>query len=209
MAPFLATYVGSTPVCVWSVFRRLRPAAAGFAIAFVWLATTGMAIAAPAASTWSLLPHPADMPLAPSGVVKMVDGALVAVSGADREQVQPIADRFMQSVANTRGLQLRMADTADAEPILRVPETLALLADSVLDGNAHVFERDLDVLSSRPGLDPLLDELDENSFAHGSFFASVSIRLWKRSCASPTMPCGAWMLWPNSSGSAYGRLFTR
>ena len=118
MAPFLATYVGSTPVCVSSVFRRLRTAAAGFAIAFVWLATTGMAIAAPAASTWSLLPRPADVRLAPSGVVTIVDGALVAVSGADREQVQPIADRFMQLVANTRGLQLRMADTADAHPAI-------------------------------------------------------------------------------------------
>jgi hexosaminidase len=122
MAPFLATYVGSTPVCVSSVFRRPRTAAAGFAIAFVWLATTGMAIAAPAASTWSLLPHPAAERLAPSGVVKIADGALVAVSGAGRQQVQPIADRFMQLVANTRGLQLRaaasMADTADAHPAI-------------------------------------------------------------------------------------------
>ena len=52
---------------------------AGFAIAFVWLATTGMAIEAPA-STWSLLPQPADVRLAPSGVVKIVNGALVAVA---------------------------------------------------------------------------------------------------------------------------------
>ena len=118
MAPFLATYVGSTPVCISSVFRRLRTAAAGFAIAFVWLATTGMTIAAPAASTWSLLPQPADVRLAPSGVVKIVDGALVAVSGAARQQVQPIADRFIQLVASTRGLQLRMADTADAHPAI-------------------------------------------------------------------------------------------
>ena len=122
MAPFLATYVGSTPVCGSSVFRRLRTAAAGFAIAFAWLATTGMAIAAPAASTWSLLPRPATERLAPSGVVKIVDGALVAVSDAGRQQVQPIADRFMQLVANARGLQLRaaasMADTADAHPAI-------------------------------------------------------------------------------------------
>ena len=122
MAPFLATYVGSTPVCVSSVFRRLRTAAAGFAIAFVWLPTTGMATAAPAASTWSLLPRPATERLAPSGVVKIVDGALVVVSGAGRQQVQPIAGRFMQLVANTRGLQLRaaasMADTADAPPAI-------------------------------------------------------------------------------------------
>ena len=92
------------------MFRRLGTVPAGFAIAFVWLATTGMAIAAPAASTWSLLPQPADVRLAPSGVVKIADGALVAVRGADRQQVQPIADRFMQLVANTRGLQLHAAD---------------------------------------------------------------------------------------------------
>jgi hexosaminidase len=116
MAPFLATYVGSTPVCVSSVFRRLRTAAAAFAIAFVWLGTTGTAIAAPEASTWSLLPQPADMRLAPSGLVKIADGALVAVSGADLQQVQATVDRFMQLVANTRGLQLHMTDTPDAHP---------------------------------------------------------------------------------------------
>jgi hexosaminidase len=118
MAPFLATYVGSTPVCVSSVYRRLRTAAAGFVIAFVWLGTTGMAIAAPAASTWSLLPQPADVRLAPSGVVKIADGALVAVSGADLQQVQATVDRFMQLVANTRGLQLHMTDMADAHPAI-------------------------------------------------------------------------------------------
>jgi hexosaminidase len=73
-----------------------------------------MAIAAPAVSTWSLLPQPADVRLAPSGIVKIADGALVAVRGVDRRQVQPMADRFMQLVANTRGLQLNLATTAEA-----------------------------------------------------------------------------------------------
>ncbi|HXO54676.1 MAG TPA: glycoside hydrolase family 20 zincin-like fold domain-containing protein, partial [Mycobacterium sp.] len=104
------------PVCVPSLSRRRGTVPAGFSIAFLWLATT-MAIAAPAA-TWSLLPQPADVRLAPSGVVKIVDGALVAVRGADRQQVQPTVDRFMQLVANTRGLQLHAATTADVHPAI-------------------------------------------------------------------------------------------
>jgi hexosaminidase len=116
MAPFLAAI--RTPSYVPSVFRRPGTVPAVFAIAFVWLATTGLAIAAPAASKWSLLPQPTDVRLAPSGVVKIVDGALVALSGADRQQVQPIADRFMQLVANTRGLQLQPETAADAHPAI-------------------------------------------------------------------------------------------
>jgi hexosaminidase len=114
--PFLEA--AGTRACVPSVFRRSGTVPAGLAIAFVWLATTGMAIAAPAASAWSLLPQPADVRLAPSGVVKVADGALVGVRGADGQQVQTIVDRFMQLVANARGLQLHAASstatTADA-----------------------------------------------------------------------------------------------
>src|SRR5262249_46580201 len=36
-----------------------------------------------------------------------------------------------------------VADTTNTEPILCVTETLALLADPILDGDAHVLERDL------------------------------------------------------------------
>jgi len=107
MTPFLGA-IGMRAY-VPSVFRRPGAMAAGLAIAYVWLASTGMASGAPAASTWSLLPQPADVRLAPSGVVKIADGALVAVHGADPEHVQPTADRFMQLVANTRGLQLHAA----------------------------------------------------------------------------------------------------
>ena len=88
------------------------------AIAVVWLTTTPMATAAGAASTWSLLPQPANVRLAPSGVAKIADGALVAVRGADSQKVQPIADRFMQLVADTRGLQLHPATTADVHPAI-------------------------------------------------------------------------------------------
>src|SRR5215471_11169557 len=88
------------------------------AIAVVWLTTTPMATAAGAASSWSLLPQPANVRPAPSGVLKIADGARVAVRGADAEQVQPIAARFMHLVADTRGLQLHPATTADAHPAI-------------------------------------------------------------------------------------------
>ena len=79
---------------------------------------TGMATAARAASLGSLLPQPARVHPAGSGVVKIGDGALVAVLGADRGQVQPIADRFVQLVADTRALHLRTVTTADARPAI-------------------------------------------------------------------------------------------
>ena len=84
----------------------------------VWLASMGGAIAAPAASIGSLLPQPVAVRLTGSGVIKIADGASVAVRGANREQVQPIADRFMQLVANTRGLRLKAATTADSHPTI-------------------------------------------------------------------------------------------
>ena len=115
---FPAPDVGDMPVCVRSVFRRRGTVPAGFSIGFLCLATTGMAIAAPAASTVSLLPEPAAVRLAPSGVVKIVNGARIAVRGRDRAQVQRAVDRFMQLVAGTRGLQLRAATTADTDPAI-------------------------------------------------------------------------------------------
>ena len=101
------------------VKQRGLNAGKSFAVfAAAWLATLGVATAAPAASTWSLLPQPAQAHLAESGVVRIADGAVVAVRGADRRQVQPIADRFVQLVADTRGLQLHTADATDAHPAI-------------------------------------------------------------------------------------------
>ena len=105
--------VGRPPAGVASMFPRLGTVHC-WATACVWLATAGMAIAAPAASTWSLLPQAADVRLARAGVMKITDGALVAVRAADREQVQPLADRFIQLLASTRGLRLHTATSADA-----------------------------------------------------------------------------------------------
>src|SRR5438445_7906673 len=128
MAPFLATI--GTVARVAMMFRRREMVPHGFAIAFVWLATTGMAIAAPAASTWSLLPQPADVRLAPSGVVKIPDGALVAVRASDRQQVQPTVDRFMQLVANTRGLHLHSATSAHAAITFDVDPHASVVGDT-------------------------------------------------------------------------------
>jgi len=121
-ALLLATDVNGTPARLASMFRLPGTVPHGLAIALVWLATMGMAIATPTDSPWSLLPQPADARLAGSGVMKVADGALVAVRGSDRQQVQPIADRFMQLVANTRGLQLHAAPgagtAADTQPAI-------------------------------------------------------------------------------------------
>ena len=108
MAPFLATIVGGTPAYVPSVFRRPGAVTAGLAIAFLWLVSTGMASGTPAASTWSLLPQPADVRLAPSGVVKIADGALIAAPGSVRidglglvgikRRGVPIAERLVKMI---------------------------------------------------------------------------------------------------------------
>jgi hexosaminidase len=116
MAPSMAAIGTRSRVAL--MFRRPEMVPHGAAIAFMWAATTAMAIAAPAVSTWSLLPQPADVRLAPSGVLKIANGALVALRGADRQQVQPTVDRFVQLVANTRGLELHPATAADAHPAI-------------------------------------------------------------------------------------------
>jgi hexosaminidase len=89
------------------------PKKTAIGLVVVWLVAMGMATVSAAASLGSLLPQPARVHPASSGVMKIGDGALVAVLGADRRQVQPIADRFVKLVAETRGLQLRTAATAD------------------------------------------------------------------------------------------------
>jgi hexosaminidase len=117
VALFAATDVERTLARVASAFARLVSPNAGKSLAasaLVWLAMTGGAIAAPVASTWSLLPQPTDARLAGSGVVKISDGALVAVRGTEGQQVQPVADWFVQLVANTRGLRLNTAASAAA-----------------------------------------------------------------------------------------------
>ncbi|HZO22699.1 MAG TPA: family 20 glycosylhydrolase [Steroidobacteraceae bacterium] len=64
------------------------------------------------------MPQSAQARLTGSGVVKVADGALVAVHGVDRQEVEPVADRFVKLVAVTRGLKLRAAAAADAHPAI-------------------------------------------------------------------------------------------
>nr|WP_199039075.1 family 20 glycosylhydrolase [Dyella sp. ASV24] len=87
-------------------------------MAIAWLMTTGAAVATPATPAWSLLPQPAKATPAGSGTTKVADGAVVALRGADRQQVQSMAEQFLQRVADTRGLHLRMAATDDAHPAI-------------------------------------------------------------------------------------------
>jgi hexosaminidase len=51
-------------------------------------------------------------------MVTIPEGAVVAVRGADRSQLQPIADRFVRLVAETRGLHLVTAATSRAHPAI-------------------------------------------------------------------------------------------
>jgi hexosaminidase len=83
-------------------------------LAIAWLVATGAVDAAPAAPKWSLLPLPVKASPAGSGAVDIADGAAVAVHGADRQQVQSIAEQFVQRVTDTNGLHLRMATASDA-----------------------------------------------------------------------------------------------
>jgi len=95
---------------VASKFRLPGTVSYGFAIAVVWLATTAIVSATPSvAATWSLLPQPAAVRLDRSSVVKLADGASVAVRGVDLQQAQFIADWFVRLVANTRGLHFHAA----------------------------------------------------------------------------------------------------
>lgn len=115
-APYLAADVDGMPAGIVSMFQRTNIAARGFAIGLALLVTLGTATAAaPPPRAWSMLPQPASTHLAGSHVVKITDGAAVAVRGAD---LQPVADRFVQLVANTRGLKLHTAITADAHPAI-------------------------------------------------------------------------------------------
>jgi len=129
-ALFSAGAAGSVPVRIFSI--RAGAVSVGFPMAVLWLATTGMAIATPAPpAAGLLLPAPTHIRLASSGIVAIVDGARVAVHGADRAQVQPIVDRFIELLATTRGLQLQAASVADPHPaiIFEVDPRTSVAAD--------------------------------------------------------------------------------
>lgn len=92
--------------------RRAAPARLCRDMAIAWLAAAGAAAAAtaaPALPAWSLMPQPARLQPAASGKFEVADGAAVAVHGAGAAQLQSIARRFVQLLADTRGLHLRLA----------------------------------------------------------------------------------------------------
>ncbi|MBS0374729.1 MAG: family 20 glycosylhydrolase [Proteobacteria bacterium] len=65
-------------------------------------------------ASWKLLPQPSSVRLAPAGAVTIGDGAVVALRGPDRDALQPVVEGFRRRVADTRGLHLKLATTADA-----------------------------------------------------------------------------------------------
>ena len=90
-------------------------------MAGIWLAATGVGVAAPATPAlpaWSLMPRPAQMRPAASGSLTIADGAEVAVRGADLQQVQSIAGRFVQLLTSTGGLHLHVAKAATGHPAI-------------------------------------------------------------------------------------------
>jgi hexosaminidase len=87
-------------------------------LVIVWLATTGVAVAASAAPAWSLLPQPAKLSPSGSGAVDITVGAVVAVHGEDRPQVQAIAEQFVQRVTDTNGWHLHVASTDAVHPVI-------------------------------------------------------------------------------------------
>jgi hexosaminidase len=87
-------------------------------VAIACLAATSAVNAAPAVPKWSLLPQPVATHPAGSGAVEIADGTVVSVRGTEREQVQSIAERFVQRVADTNGLKLRVATKGAAHPAI-------------------------------------------------------------------------------------------
>jgi hexosaminidase len=87
-------------------------------VAIACLAATSAVNAAPAVPKWSLLPQPVAVNPAESGAVEIANGTVVSVHGAEREQVQSMAERFVQRVADTNGLKLRVATKGAAHPAI-------------------------------------------------------------------------------------------
>jgi hexosaminidase len=97
---------------------RIATSAFFCCLTIAWLATTCTAVAAPAVPAWSLLPQPAKASPAGSGATEIADGAVISVHGADRQQVQSIAERLAQRVADINGLRLSVATTDVAHPAI-------------------------------------------------------------------------------------------
>lgn len=80
-----------------------------------------LASAASPTNAWSLLPQPVEARLTAGKAIEIANGSAIGVRGADRRQVLDIVHRFVQLVADTRGLQLRVAAAADAHHAVANP----------------------------------------------------------------------------------------
>lgn len=98
--------------------NRLAPSIFFRCVTIAWLLVASVGQAAPAAPKWSLLPLPAKASPAGSGAVDVANGAVVLVRGAERQQVQSIAERFVQHVADTNGLNLRVTSAHTTHPAI-------------------------------------------------------------------------------------------
>jgi len=161
-ASLLARDADVTATSIASVDRRSRATLYAVASAVACLAATATVYAAPVAPNWSLLPRPVEARPAPSGSVIIADGALIAVRGAHRDQLQPIADRFARRIADTRGLTLTPASASAAHAAI----TFELEPDaSVLADDAY-----------RIAVGPTGIRVSAHSAA-GAFYGSVT--LWQ------------------------------
>ena len=69
---------------------------------------------ATAATAWSLIPQPVETRLTGGQPVEVENGEAIRIRGEGRSQLSGIVERFIKLVADTRGLQLRVAQAADA-----------------------------------------------------------------------------------------------
>lgn len=74
----------------------------------------------------------------------------------------------------------------------------------------HIRVRDRDSLGLRPDVQASLEQLLNDLVTHTWFaLTAASTICWNSAMVTRTMPAGAWLECPYSSGTAYGRLFTR
>ncbi len=101
-----------------------------------------------ATAAWSLIPQPVDVRLAAGPPITIANGSAIAVRGANGEQVRGIADRFVKLVVDTRGLQLRVADSANASITFDIDPHAEVVAD---DGyRIEVNEQGVRVSARKP-----------------------------------------------------------
>lgn len=164
---------------------RSAPSATSLRMLAALCLAVGPVSPAPAAGAWSLLPRPAEARLEAGQPIEVANGSAIAVRGADRQQVLNIADRFVQLVADTRGLQLRVAEAADVDRALANPVITFEVdpkADVVGDAGYRIVVDDHGILVTA-------------RTPQGVFYGSVTVWQlltpsgWKRGSAAEVATC--------------------